>query len=169
MRKNKKVDADIQDGMQRYVERLADIVANKGWAVQSILTNPPVAYTVGLTVKYQIPELAVVGLDPTTATGILNQVAQDLIDRRYVLAENKDYDTVFNGFLARFRPLTVDECKHLRMARLFTPDDTEVQAWQLLWPDPLGNFAEGPRSDSHFAVMQNLNMAMEYEDGDFSH
>lgn len=94
--------------MQRYFEQLGRLVAEHGWAIQGVMSNPPYSYTVGLA-DAGLPEVVVMGLDPRTSQVVLNDVARNLKNGELVLSEERDFDEVFRSFPARFRRLSAQE------------------------------------------------------------
>ena len=155
--------------LDAYLEKIVNLIEEHGWAVQAVMTNPPVFYTVGLTLRYRLPELVVSGLDFDTARGILNELAVKLKKKELVLVENKNFDEVFEGFSARFKQLSEAEAQELKVAAIFTPDESPVNAWQLLWPDPSGKFSDDPDVDPLYANMQNLSLIFSEQHGPASH
>lgn len=63
-------------------QRYLDLVEQHGWAVCGVEggAEPPFAYTIGLTRFHGHPELLVSGLDLREATGLLNDVGEDVRD-----------------------------------------------------------------------------------------
>ena len=145
--------------MAAYRAKLADIVKRHGWAVQHVMTTPPLSYTVGLHAK-GLPELVSVGLEGSTAQTVLNQVARRLIEGELTLVEGKDYDTIFNGFMARFRQVpSVQVHRSLKVAMSMANGETPI-AWQLTFPDPSGKFEGEPGFEGRFGPMQSIELAM---------
>lgn len=143
--------------MQRYFEQLGRLVAEHGWAIQGVMSNPPYSYTVGLA-DAGLPEVVVMGLDPRTSQVVLNDVARNLKNGELVLSEERDFDEVFRSFPARFRRLSAQEAAAaLKVATTY--HGSVPQAWQLVWPDPHGFFPGDSEVDETFVAMQNLELA----------
>lgn len=135
-----------------------------GWAVMLVAGQSPVAYTVGMTGTFGLPELAVSGLDPEHAQELLNSVALRLSRGELTLEEGKLYDTVLEGYPARFRQLGAAEVDELKMAQVLAPEGSQVAAWQLHWPDPQGLFWDDPASDPRYAAIQDIVAMLAPED-----
>lgn len=126
----------------RYAEdRIAQmrrLIDDHGWTVIGVFPTgptdgPPFSYTVGLTDR-GLPELAIYGLEPRAAGGVLNVVARLAIDAgEFARGQRLD------GLLAGGLPLAVIEMND-------TTDMTGVRALygavlaaqQIVWPDPDG-------------------------------
>ncbi|MFN6548182.1 DUF4262 domain-containing protein [Mycolicibacterium nivoides] len=120
------------------IEQLRRMIDHHGWAVIGVFpTTPtdgaPFSYTVGLTDR-GLPELAVYGLQPRAAGGVLNTVARHAIDGGELAPGQR-----ITGLLAGGLPLTVIEMTD-------TTDMTSVRelygavlaAQQVIWPDADG-------------------------------
>lgn len=142
--------------IEKYLERVRGMVSEHGWMVQTVMSNPPYAYTVGLSADDAYPEIVTMGLDPDTSQGVLNGLARKLLDGQIVLEEAKDYNEIFEQFPARFRKLSSeDSLVFLKVAQAFNNRNT-LQAWQLLWPDPQGKFPGEDGVNENYVAMQNL-------------
>lgn len=132
------------------IEQLRRMIDNQGWAVIGVFpTKPadgaPFSYTVGLT-DHGLPELAIYGLEPHAAGGVLNAVAQHAIDGGE-LAHGQRLD----GLLAGELPLTViamNDTTELTSVRALY--GAVLAAQQIIWPDtdgrmPWENWNLGPR------------------------
>lgn len=144
-----------------YLEKIQTLIDTHGWAIQGVGTTPPFVYTVGLSTK-QLPEIVVMGLPFKVAQTILNQLARQMTEGKFTPEANRRFDEIFEGFSARFVPLTPTQVgQHLRVACAVS--DELPQAWQLIWPDPSGKFEEEEGVDPHFVAMQNLALTDEDE------
>lgn len=65
---------------QDYLDVLRSTVMKDGWAVQYVETEPPFAYTVGLS-EAGLPELLVTGLPPERSMLLLNATADYMVHR----------------------------------------------------------------------------------------
>ena len=147
--------------MNAYLENLQAIISKHGWAVQSVLTDVPVSYTVGLTATHGLPEIVLTGIGPEDAQGILNMAARRLVSKELTLVEGQKYSQFLESFPVQFRPVPPSEAKLLRLAALFAPEQRPVSAWQMIWPDSQGNFSGDPGMHEGFAAMQNLELVLE--------
>lgn len=139
---------------QEYLSKVKAVVAEHGWAVQGVGSEPSVAYTVGLA-KKSVPEIMLMGLPMEVAHAILNTVARQLTGGTLSLKEGVNIDGVFEGFPAQFRELTfVESDRHMPVACIVA--GYTVPAWQLLWPDENGRFPGDPGVAQEFVEMQDL-------------
>jgi hypothetical protein len=64
-----------------YLRMMLGLIDRHGWAVQGVERDKlyaPFAYTVGLTMR-GLPELAITGMELATATGLLNELADEFV------------------------------------------------------------------------------------------
>ncbi len=138
-----------------YLKQVQALIDKHGWTVQGVGSNPPYAYTVALSARYNLPEIVVMGLPFQVATTVLNRLARRMVENDFVPLADTTFNEVFEGFDAKFVELSPAQvAKHLRIACLFAPQTPK--AWQLIWPDPQGRFAGEEGADDRFAAMQNL-------------
>ena len=57
---------------EEFLEDLHDRVQRFGWALQGVEARPPWTYTIGLTERFDHPELVLAGVDPVLAMPVLN-------------------------------------------------------------------------------------------------
>jgi hypothetical protein len=137
-------DPQIKAWLDQEDARVASMIREYGWYIQFVMGDPreqktDIAYTIGLF-GLGHPELVVVGLDPGSAGGLLNEVG-----RRVKAGSN-----LVPGVL-----LTFDEWPHRIVVEevpnpgeiLFganrhyqRPDEVSVPAFQLTYDDLEGNF-----------------------------
>lgn len=134
-------------------------VAKLGWANQLVEegasdTEPPFAYTVGLTQRFDHPELIVVGLKPDSMQFVLNQCA-DRVKNGTRLKAGARLDEVIDGFQVEVRTLDPSLLHFLGYARWFH-GDRPFEALQILWPDREGRFPGDPAMDGWAAARQQL-------------
>jgi Domain of unknown function (DUF4262) len=120
-----------------YLERVADVMACCGWAVQGVerdRLHPPWAYTIGLTLAGE-PELVVTGLPLTQATELLNGVAAHLLHAPAPkLGEQVE---LTNGRVIQIIKVTQPSA-HLEIAvELFGP---RIRALQIVHADDRGHW-----------------------------
>ena len=153
---NKLTDAELQERFSQYRQRLRDIVTEHGWAVQGVLDEPPLSYTVGLLASYGHPELVVRGLPPDVAQSVLNGLGSRVRQGECFVPGAED-DKVFHGFKARFVGVTEAAAfEQLKAAREFA-QDRHLRAVQLLWPDTDGvTFPDSPQASERLRRTQPL-------------
>lgn len=142
----------------RYLQRLAEQVAVRGYAVPRIGPDPdsgqpPYAYTAGLHVTHGY-ELAFSGL-PGIANDVLGLLAEALAERGTTQVDGLAVDGLLeDGYSLRLRPVS-DTARFPVIGVLF-PDLPALPAiWQALWPDP-GHRFPGDADCRTTAVAQAL-------------
>jgi len=116
-----------EDWRVAYAAKVQSVIDEHGWMVQFVGCDPPLAYTIGLTVR-GLPELVVSALPPDVAAQVLNRAARlgftagDLVDI---------------GFSVQFRAVPVTTPRtHMGVAgRMY---GNRFTALQLLWPSKTG-------------------------------
>lgn len=146
-----------QSRINEVMRNLDELIDTHGWAIMFVAGRGLVAYTVGLSRTFGLPELVLSGLDADISHELLNSVAVRLTQGTLALKEGALYDEVFEGFFARFRKLSTAEVSELRMALALAPDGAELTAWQLHWPDPQGKFWDDPEVDPTYAGRQDIS------------
>lgn len=129
------------------------LIDTHGWAVIGVFPTcaedgPPFSYTVGLTDR-GLPELAIYGLPPQTAGGVLNVAARHAVDRGELPCGQP-----ITGLLAGGLPVVA-------VAMEDTDDLTSVRglygvvlaAQQIVWPDSQGRM---PWEDWNLGTAQPL-------------
>lgn len=143
--------------MEGYLRQVQALIDAHGWAVQTVQTQPPFFYTVGLAQRHRLPELVVCGLPVDTAQRLLNDLAQRLLRGDLVLAPGTLVPEVFTQYPAKFRFLGPDAVqRHLKVACALS--EQTPQAWQLLWPDPDGRFEGDTGVDVRMVKAQDLDL-----------
>lgn len=130
------------------------LIDTHGWAVIGVFPTcaedgPPFSYTVGLT-DHLLPELAIYGLPPHTAGGVLNAAARYAVDN----GELPCGQTI-SGLVAGGLPVVA-------VAMQDTDDLTSVRglygvvlaAQQIVWPDARGRM---PWEDWNLGAVQPLH------------
>lgn len=138
--------------IRHWVEKL-------GWAVQLVEegasdTEPPFAYTVGLTESFDHPELVVVGQRPEMMQFMLNECA-DRVKSGTRLQPGAQLDEVIEGFQVEIRALDPALLRFLGYARWFH-GERPFEALQILWPDQEGRFPGDPLADRRAESRQQL-------------
>ncbi|MCC5610551.1 DUF4262 domain-containing protein [Nostoc sp. CHAB 5834] len=153
--------------MDKRTEIIAKVMAlldKHEWIVQGVLGNPPHTYTVGLSHRFNLPEIVLIGIHYETARHILNQVAGLLKSGEIELNEDTSYDCIFQGLPARFRKMPeVVVPDVLRMATV-VPSKNALTAWQLLWPTVDGLFPSD-LPDTHPASIAQNYLSVTSTDG----
>ena len=122
---------------QDYLDHMQGLIDRFGWAVVGVESDgihPPLAYTLGLTLRGK-PELVVTGLPPQRATLLLNAAASRVVDT--AVLRPGDEILVEGGPLMEV--VRVDEpSAHLFAAVEFYGPG--IQALQLAWADDRGHW-----------------------------
>lgn len=138
---------------------IRDWVEKLGWAVQFVdpgeaVTEPPFAYTVGLTKTFQHPELIVVGQKRELMHFMLNECAYRVKDGLR-LTPGMLLDGVIEGFAVEVRALDPKLLSFLGYARWFY-EGRPFEALQVVWPDLTGRFPGDPAVEGWASQQQRL-------------
>jgi hypothetical protein len=121
---------------------VCDDIGTAGWSVSAVLGDeiaPPWAYTIGLWLSHQGPELTMFGLPVEHMTVILNSIGDRIADGEPV--EAGDYIDGICPCSLSVRPVHAS----WRMTSLFTVSDryygyVRPPFLQVVWPDRKGRF-----------------------------
>ena len=116
-----------EDWRVAYAAKVQAVIDEHGWMVQFVGSNPPLAYTIGRTLR-GLPELVVSAMPPETAAQVLNRAAR----LGFTAGEMVDI-----GFSVQFRAVAITTPRvHMGVAgRMYGNGFT---ALQLLWPSKTG-------------------------------
>jgi hypothetical protein len=123
----------------RYLQRLAEQVAARGYAVPHIVPDPdsaqpPYTYTAGLHITHGY-ELAFSGL-PDIASDVLGLLAEALAERGTTPADGLTVaGLLHDGYSIRLRPIS-NPARFTVVRALFPDLPAPPAIWQALWPDP---------------------------------
>lgn len=136
--------------MEEYIAKLDAIIEKHGYAVQSVMDNPPMSYTVGLT-DLGLPELVMVGVPIPSMQAIINEaVARMRSTQPFAPGQLQSelanlplrIDAVhISQVLGRLYMLIGYEKRRQRQV-------TELKVLQLVWPDQDGRYPD----DSGYAM-----------------
>ena len=116
-----------------YLDVLRGITIKNGWAVQYVETEPPFAYTVGLS-QSGLPELLITGLPPERSLLLLNATAHYLVHE----TEPAPGDTMTYPDGSRVEFVQVSEpTVHMGWAAAFY--GRPIRALQVAWRDTRGH------------------------------
>lgn len=139
------IDRATVDSLGDYLARIAEIIAEKGWAVQAVggdTAAESFCYTVGLA-QMGHPELWIGTLDPRQGGGILNAVAQAGIDGKVNFAPG-EVDVAYSTPFRLHGPVDPEAAEAFVALRLQGDlpgiPGVEVRMLQVLWPDEAGRF-----------------------------
>ena len=132
--------------------RLAQVIRRHRFAVQYVWSGdrpdePGFGYTVGLF-GLGHPELVVVGLDHRLSHGLLNKIAQLVVDGRNLVPGEVMTDDAGQDILSV--EVLPNPGEVLFSANRFyeRPDEYSVPAFQLTWADPAGRFPWDPECEA---------------------
>lgn len=136
--------------MKDYIAKLDAIIEKHGYAVQSVMDNPSMSYTVGLT-DLGLPELVMVGVPIPSMQAIINEaVARMRSTQPFAPGQLQSelanlplrIDAVhISQVLGRLYMLIGYEKRRQRQV-------TELKVLQLVWPDQDGRYPD----DSGYAM-----------------
>ncbi len=142
------MNPQMQSWLDQEDARTTDVIRKHGWAIEYVMAEPQrqrcsIAYTIGLF-GLGHPELVVVGMEPYTTAGVLNEVAsrvrsgQDLVPGQLLS---------FAGWFHRVTVETLPNPAQILFAanRFYQrPDEASVPAYQLTYDDLNGRFPWEP-------------------------
>jgi hypothetical protein len=142
------MDLQMKAWLDQEDARTAAVVRRSGWRIQYVLGEPehhrcPIAYTIGLF-GLGHPELVVLGMEPHTTAGVLNEVGGWIKEGRDLVPGEL---LTFEGWPHR---ITVEHIPNpaeiLFAANRFyeRPDELSVPAYQLTYDDLGGRFPWDP-------------------------
>jgi hypothetical protein len=151
------VDAQTQAWIDQERARLTDTVRKHGWAIEYIggdtcsrpgcecpkSEEPPFAYTIGMFGMAH-PELLIVGVDPTTASGVLNDLGKRVRNGATLLPGGL---ITFDSWPHRIIPEDVPNAGEILLGAnsyYQRPPEYSVPALQLSYDDVDGRFPWEP-------------------------
>jgi Domain of unknown function (DUF4262) len=126
-------------------EKIEWMIETNGWALEPVAAQtdgvvpmPGYAYTIGFPAKFEFPEIAVFGLTPVAANGLIGLVAEAL-DGGTEIPLGVELAGLFdNGLRCVFAPIQMDEWGELFVTAGAWHRRTPFDVVQLLWPDRNG-------------------------------
>jgi hypothetical protein len=120
---------------------LRTTIAEVGWAVVAVAADPAHAFTVGLWHSFDLPELAMFGLQPTDMQVWLNECVR-LLRRRgpAAAADGETIDGVLSGYALMLSEVHPTWREPLFGAVCSYYGTTEVPVRQVVWPDRDGRW-----------------------------
>lgn len=142
------MEPQLQSWLDQEDARTSTTIRKYGWAIEYVMGDPerqecPFAYTIGLF-GLGHPELIVLGVEPHTASGLLNDVGAQIRHGRDLVPGEV---LAFDDWAHR---VTVEEVPNpgqiLFAANRFyqRPDEASVPAFQLTYDDLSGRFPWDP-------------------------
>lgn len=156
MQKADRIDLRVAE-LQKTVDDIKKFVLKFGWTVLAKERTglfPQLSYTVGLAAK-GLPELILVGLEPVSARSALNRVAERLLAGT-PLVDGEGLAEITPNFTVVPKKLssTVAQ-RYMQFAHLFAADRSWT-AYQVVWPDPSGQFPWDARYDTRWLRTQPM-------------
>lgn len=151
------IEHPTRTGLRNYVDDARDKLKTMGWLVQAVgggQGEPAFSYSMGLSTKFDHPEIAIVGFDPELCRQIINEAASLVRDhgvqfRAPVLASG-----VIRDFDVAFRPVTAASSREKCRAGRTILETTDYPLVQLFFPDPEGYFPWQRKCDRKYAKFQ---------------
>jgi hypothetical protein len=139
------VVSELPDFHIPHAEKIEWMIETAGWALEPVpadtTTDPPVpgyAYTIGFPARYGFPEVAVFGLTPVAARGLLGLVA-DLLDGGTQIPLGVPLTGLYDDDLrCVFAPVELEEWQALFTTATSWYRGSAFELAQLLWPDRNG-------------------------------
>ena len=140
--------------------KLLSDVAQYGWHIPQIPADeegPGFSFSVGFYLKFNHPEILVMGVSETIASQLIN-LAGGLIANGRVFQPGERTDDLAEGFECTFVPILVEHYRdYLGYCGWFYRSLKQpFPALQLVWPDGRGRFPWDEGYDEKFFKLQKL-------------
>ena len=140
--------------------KLLSDVAAYGWHVPYILADengPAYSFSVGLYLKFEHPEILVMGLSQPAAVQLINLAGRYISSGRVFRPQERTHDLA-EGFACSFVPIIVDHYRHYLgyCIWFYRTLKQPFPAIQLVWPDTEGRFPWENGYDEQFFKLQRL-------------
>lgn len=149
-------------------DKIAWMIESKGWAVVPVgadpTCNPPraaYAYTVGFETAFGYPEVAVFGLTPAAARGLLGLVVEFLRDGVEPPAGAQFTGLLDNGLRSALLPVDVAAHADLFAEAVDWYAPEPFRMLQLAWPDRTGLLPWEDGFDGRLAVAEPIVGSLE--------
>ena len=137
--------SDLPDFHIPHAEKIEWMIETNGWAIEPVLpdpdTDPPTpayAYTIGLPALVEFPEIAVFGLTPVAARGLLDLII-DLLRGGTEIPLSVELTGLFdNDLRCVFAEVDLAEFAELFATGIAYRRGVTTPMVQLLWPDRNG-------------------------------
>jgi len=137
--------AELPDFHIPHAEKIEWMIETAGWALEAVTprsdTDPPVpahAYTIGLPSAVGFPEIALFGLTPAAANGLLSMVVDALRGGTDITVGDELIGLLDNELRCLFAPITADESVERFPTALAWYRGEMPNFVQLLYPDRNG-------------------------------
>lgn len=155
------MSGELPDFHIPHAEKIEWMIETNGWALEPVAadtsSSPPVpgyAYTVGFAARFGFPEVAVFGLTPVAARGLLGLVA-DLLDGGTEIPFGVPLTGLYdNDLRCVFAPIDLGLWGGLFTTATSWYRGSGFELVQLLWPDRNGFLPYEPGFDQRVAHAQ---------------
>jgi hypothetical protein len=137
--------ADLPDFHIPHAEKIEWMIETNGWALEAVTPrsdlDPPVpahAYTIGLPAAVGFPEIALYGLTPAAANGLLSMVVDALRGGTDITIGDELIGLLDNGLRCRFVPVVAEEAATRFPTAVAWYRGELPDVVQLLYPDRNG-------------------------------
>ena len=122
-----------------YLAKCVTLMAKHGMIVQVVMTNPQIAYSIGLSKKAGA-EIFIMGIDFNSATQILNSIHSQFEAGRIELIDGQDLVEIAQGFTLKLKDSPPELASHLNVAKVLLgktpkflqvvyPDENHIFPW----------------------------------------
>ncbi len=140
-----RMGTELPDFHIPHLEKIEWMIETSGWALEPVLpdadADPPrgvYAYTIGIPELTGFPEIAVFGLTPVAARGLLDLVV-DLLEGGTEIPIGSEFVGLFdNDLRSIFLPIDVDKWAEYLRTAVAWHKGAPFEMVQLLWPDRIG-------------------------------
>lgn len=136
-----------------FEKNLVREIEGQGWSVVHSTDRTLLAYTVGLSARWDHPECLVFGLHPEKSQALLRLVCEE-VKKGSKFGCAQSYPGLVEEYSCRFQVLSPQFYReYLGYCRWYYRGD-RFQAVQLMWPDLQGNFPDEASFDPHLMAHQ---------------
>lgn len=156
---NNRTYCTLEDCQTRAQSKIIENIEKNGWSLVGVFGEEEGdfghVYTVGLEHSFEHPEIAVVGVPFSTASGLLNGLAGLIADGRRFRPGEKPTDLPVRGRI-RFDSIARHHYEdYLNVGRWFYKGE-EFRALQIVWPGPDGRYPDDPLYAGFLGIWQPL-------------
>ena len=157
--------------MSKAHQYLEENIAEYGWTAVGTETHDgvPFLYTIGLTEKYNHPEVVITGIGMQQAKAIVDCAVKKIEDGRQFGVDEISDEVIIGSDGSSVNVKFVSTNMHNRIRYMcqayYHHDENDFKALQLLWPDTSGVFPDNENFEEKFKSQFLLNTPVSYNSG----
>jgi hypothetical protein len=141
-------------------EKFLENIERHGWVVTRVFrsgdeTGPEFAYSTGLFLNYQHPEIIIFGLDLGNMHTIINNIG-DMVKKGQRFESGKEYQDIFARCGCEFRDVDVSRYKAYLGWAIWFYESYQFPTLQCFWPDRRGLYPWSSTCSADVATLQPL-------------